>query len=221
MSELAAKMLELSHLRSTKISILLECSDRYVRKVLKRHGLAHRRGPPDGEDNPSWKGGRMVDLDGYILLSTKPHRRSEHRQVMAESLGRELTDLEVGDLIDAITIHNDISNLRLFATNGEHLAATPTGVNHDWSVSGLENIGARTDRGREIQPVDTYRLRKERGDVRLRAILRAAIELGKEHPCLLGTMHWLEQIGIDPTCDHSLKLAWGDLMNRFDADIQR
>ena len=209
-------------LSRTQIAEQLGCTAARVKKALARNPHIPRRpvGPPPGKRNPAWIGGRMVDLDGYVLLSTKPTRVSEHRVVMEQKLGRLLLPGEVVDHIDGITIHNDPTNLRLFASNGEHLASTSTG-SRAWSVLGRQNIGRRTDRGIEIQRVDTYRLRKERGDVRLHAILRAALELGTEHPCLLGTTHWLEQSGIDPTSRPSLERAWGDLMRRFDEDLTR
>jgi len=163
----------------------------------------------------------MVDKDGYVLLKTSPHRVSEHRQVMESVLCRPLTDEEVVDHINGITIHNDPSNLRLFASNGDHLAATLVGRSKNWSVSGRANIGVRTDRGLNLEPVDIYRQRKERGDVRLLAILRAALELGITHRCLLGTTHWLKQRGIDPTSRHSLELAWVELMNRYELDLSQ
>lgn len=221
MSVLSEQILALSHLRATRIAQELNCSSRYASRILKRHGKNHRRGPPDGEHNPSWKGGRMVDLDGYVLLQTKPTRVSEHRAAAEKMLGRPLQPGEVVDHIDGITIHNDPSNLRVFPTNGEHLAATISNTQRNWSNKGRQNIGARTDLGREIRRVDIYRQRKERGDVRLRAILRAGLELGTEHPCLLGTRHWLEQSGIDPHSRPSLEHAWADLMRRFAADLGR
>ncbi len=163
----------------------------------------------------------MVDLDGYVLTQTKPSRVSEHRQVMEKILGRELQKKEVVDHRDGITIHNAADNLRLFASNADHLRATISGRPRKFSVSGLANIGARTDLGTAIQPVDTHHRRKARGDVRLLAILRAALELGTKHPCLCGTRHWLEQIGIDPYSHPSLELAWDGLMSRYEADLAR
>jgi hypothetical protein len=167
----------------------------------------------------------MVDLDGYVLLRTKPSRVLEHRQVAAKTLGRDLLESEVVDHIDGITIHNDPKNLRVFATNAEHLRATITGQDRSASVSsaGRRNIRAQKKNlvGTTLPPVDTYRLRKERGDVRLRAILRAVRELGKGHPCLSGTTHWLKQIGIDPDCDRSLEHAWAALESRYAADLLR
>lgn len=213
------EILALSELPSTEIAKIVGCSPRYVRRVLLRHNLSHPVGAPRGERNPSWVGGRMVGLDGYVLTQTKPCRVSEHRSVMEQILGRNLQEGEVVDHINGITIHNDPDNLRLFASNGEHLSATITGVKRNWSESGLANIGVRTDLGVSLEPVDTYRRRRERGDVRLRAILRASLELGITHPCLLGTTHWLVQRGIDPKSYRSLERAWRELQNRYEQDL--
>lgn len=214
------EILNLSHLRSPHIAEQLGLSGRYVRKVLRNNGKSHRRGPPDQEANPSWMGGRMIDLDGYVLLSTKPRRISEHREIMEKTLGRPLSKTEVVDHIDGITIHNDPNNLRVFSSNAEHLAKTATGVRF-WSEAGLMNIGKRTDLGAKIRCVSTYDLRKKRGDVRLRAILRCALELGIDNQYLLGTRHWLTKIGIDPFSRSSLERAWDDLSRRFEADLVR
>ncbi len=207
--------------RSPDIATLVGINPSRVRKIWKRFDLPRPRcGARPGEHNQAWRGGRKVDLDGYVLLQTRPTRILEHRTVMEKVLGRPLLPGEVVDHIDGITIHNEPSNLRVFASNGEHLRATAGGY-RSWSTAGRGNIGARTDRGREIAPVDTYRLRKERGDVRLRAILRGALELGIEHPSLSGTLHWLEQNGIDPTSRPSLEQAWAALESRFAADLTR
>jgi hypothetical protein len=140
---------------------------------------------------------------------------------MEKQLGRSLLPEEVVDHIDGITIHNDPSNLRLFATNGDHLRATITGITKRTSASGQRNISAQKKNlvGPVLARVDTYRLRKERGDVRLRAILRASLELGIGHPCLSGTTHWLEQAGIDPLSRPSLERAWAALESRFSWDL--
>lgn len=214
-----AEILSLSHLRSTKIAEHLGLSARYVRRVLAKNGLSHPIGPPPGKDNPAWVGGRMVTQDGYVLLRNSPPRLVEHRFVVEQHLGRPLLVTEVVDHIDGITIHNDISNLRVFPNNGAHLAATTSGKTRCWSAAGRENIGVRTDLGLTIERVDTYRRRIKRGDVRLHAILRASLELGIAHPCLSGTLHWLTQRGIDPTSRRSLELALAELKRRYELDL--
>lgn len=192
-----------------------------AKKIIARYQLPARHpGPPSGARNPAWVGGRMVDLDGYALLATRPRRVLEHRAVMEEVLGRQLDSQEVVDHIDGLTLHNDPSNLRVFATNGAHLQATAGGT-RKWSRRGLANIGARTDLGRDVQRVDTYRRRKERGDVRLHAILRVWLSPGIDARHLSGTRHWLEQAGIDPSSRPSLERGLAELYRRYELDLLR
>ena len=171
---LTEQILELAHLRSLQIAERLGCSARYARRILKRHGLAHPVGPPDGPDNPAWVGGRSIDLDGYVKVSAGPYQILEHRMLLEHHLGRGLRKGEVVDHIDGLTLHNILENLRLFPSNAAHLEATLREC-PQWSASGRRNIRQRGLL--PYVPVSTYRLRKERGDVRLRAILRAALEL--------------------------------------------
>lgn len=109
------------------------------RAVLKRYILGQRIpwSPYEqtGANNPAWRGGRMTDKHGYILILRPGHPQAnrhgyvrEHRVVMEELLGRPLTRKEVVDHIDGDPSNNDPKNLRLFASNGEHLRATTKGV---------------------------------------------------------------------------------------------
>jgi flagellar basal body rod protein FlgC len=95
------------------------------------HPMARRT---DGALNPQWKGGRMRDKDGYVLLWKPGHPEAnrhgyvrEHRIVMARTIGRPLRPGEVVDHINDIRDDNRPVNLRVFASNGEHLSATLTG----------------------------------------------------------------------------------------------
>ena len=237
MNSSAKRILELAdgERSSREIGKLLGLSARYVRRLMLRHGMPQPPvGAPSGKRNPSFRGGRRVDLDGYVSVSLKrgdphPHQRMlpgkktgfllEHRLVMEKKLGRYLTPKEVVDHIDGLTLHNAPENLRLFASNGEHLRETTSGTGRAWSDRGLANIGARTDRGREIQPHDIYHLRKKRGDIRLQQILRAAFQLGIDSPFLLGTHHLLQKAGIDLSSRSSLERAWADLSARWESDL--
>ena len=80
-----------------------------------------------GEKSNSWRGGRYIDLDGYVLIFKPDHPNArktgyvlEHRLVMEQQLGRLLERQEV--------VHhkrgradNDPEDLELFSSNGEHL----------------------------------------------------------------------------------------------------
>lgn len=87
-----------------------------------------------GHLNAAWRGGRMFDKDGYVLLWMPEHPEAnrhgqvrEHRIVMEKMLGRPLTREEVVDHRNDIRDDNRPENLRLFATNAEHLSVTLTG----------------------------------------------------------------------------------------------
>jgi len=98
-----------------------------------------------GVDNPmfgkrkelsvNWKGGRKVRQDGYVLIvapDDHPHpadsfRASglkyilEHRYVMEQHIGRYLSPAEVVHHIDGNPRNNNIENLRLYASQAEHI----------------------------------------------------------------------------------------------------
>ena len=88
-------------------------------------GLA-RIGKYTGKNHPSWKGGRIIDKDGYILIHKPEHPNSfgrgyicEHRLIMEEYLGRYLTKDEVVHHINENKQDNRIENLELM-TKSEH-----------------------------------------------------------------------------------------------------
>lgn len=114
-------------------------TNRKVAAFLKRHNIPRTPFVQVGENNPSWKGGRMLEKKpghtSYWLIYRPDHPFAnrhgyvrEHRLVMEQMLGRYLTRKEVVDHIDRDGLNNDPSNLRLFPTNAEHLAATLTGT---------------------------------------------------------------------------------------------
>ena len=85
------------------------------------------RGSPM-EKNYFWNGGRMTDDDGYILVKKPDHPHAnnngyvrEHRLRMEKKLGRYLTRREVVHHKDLDRSNNELSNLELHASNGDHL----------------------------------------------------------------------------------------------------
>lgn len=109
-------------------------TDEVVRRRMVRLGLPRLEAKARIDRNAFWNGGRTVDKDGYVLLKSPdhPHRTKagyvrEHRLVMETVLGRFLEPGEVVDHIDGDPQNNSPENLRVFASNGEHLAATLEG----------------------------------------------------------------------------------------------
>lgn len=207
-------------LTSAEIAAQLGCSDKHVQNILRIYNAERlSRGARHGELNHGYIGGRSIDLDGYALVQAHadhPHARTtgliyEHRLVVEQEIGRYLLPTEVVDHIDGLQLHNSPSNLRVFASNRDHLRATISGQRPNWSEAGF----AKMQIPAQIRPmyprVDNYRLRRERGDVRLRQILLAASQLGIDSPHLLGTRHHLEQAQIDYSSPTTIKRALVDL----------
>lgn len=220
------KILELAdgQRTATEIAAVVGLTPRYVRKVMLRWD-APRLGPGarHGEANSSWRGGRSIDLPGYVLVRA-PEGHSgarrigymlEHRLVMERTLGRPLEPTEVVDHIDGLTLHNDPSNLRVFASNGDHLHETLTGRPRRWSDKGLANLRIRWSGGSVSQPVDSYQQRLRAGEIRLRQILLAALSLGIDSPHLSGTHRHLEQAHIDWSERSNLERALADLYRKW------
>lgn len=127
----------------------LGCSKNGVWKAMKRHGIPRLPASARPEHHWNWKGGRCIDVDGYILVRAPDHPHCdnrgyirEHRLVMERVLGRYLLPTEVVDHIDGQRANNDPSNLRVFASNREHLAATLKERVPDWSPEGKERLRA-------------------------------------------------------------------------------
>lgn len=105
-----------------------------IRMRLIELGLPRLPAKARPEKNHFWQGGFAVDEDGYILEHRPEHPQAtaggyvrQHRLVMEKALGRYLTPQEVVDHKNRDTSDNDPSNLELYATNADHLAATLTG----------------------------------------------------------------------------------------------
>lgn len=80
-----------------------------------------------GARHPMWKGGRILEADGYVLIHRPehPHAKSggyvfEHRLVMEAHLGRILDPKEVVHHENEIRNDNGIENLKLYPSNAEH-----------------------------------------------------------------------------------------------------
>lgn len=123
-------------------------------------GLKGKANPMFGKRKelaPRWKGGKKIRRDGYsfvIAPDDHPHpsyvKKSglryilEHRLVMERHLGRYLDPSEVVHHIDENPLNNDVANLRLFATQREHmLTAHPDQVQKRRKATGPQKPHSR------------------------------------------------------------------------------
>ena len=156
-----------------------------VRKYLRMEGVVLRpRGlSVSGQYNSAWKGGR-TKTGGYwyVYAPNHPHATMkgavlEHRLVMEKALGRYLRPEEVVHHKDKNSENNDLSNLQLFATNGEHLAFELTGRALNISEDGRRRI-SEAHRGKTLSAETREKLRESA----LRAGPRARNHLGQFLP---------------------------------------
>lgn len=217
---------------SHEIAAMCDCSAKYVQALMKKYDLPRlpQRGP-SGLRNKSYKYGRVIDRDGYVLVpapsreypnarrtgKNKTGRVLEHRFVMEKHLGRYLKRKEVVDHINGCRLHNDVQNLRLYSSNANHLRATISGKSLNWSSAGYANMKCER-RKKDLKRVDTYNQRKKLGEIRLLQILRAHALLDKDSPYLLGTHQYLEKAGVDASSHSKIKRAVVLLFQKWGLD---
>ena len=216
-------------IKSADIAKTLGCSAKHVQNMLRIHNADRLgRGALNGCANPSYKHGRKIDRDGYVLVSAPlnhPYARKrndrnhgliyEHRLVMEDKLRRYLSQKEIVDHIDGLRLHNDPSNLRLFDSNADHLKATISGQVPQWSQKGSERMKLPHSIRSDYPRVDNYRAMKVSGDARLIQILLALLILGKDSPYLLGTSLHLEKAGISDLSRSSLEHELDKLYQKY------
>lgn len=214
---------------SNEIADLLGRNPRHIRKILTKYDLPRlKSGPPCGERNPSYAGGRRINHNGYAMVSAPeghPHAKAygkkkvgwvfEHRLVLEQELGRYLEPEEKVDHIDGLTLHNHPDNLRLFGSNAEHLRSTLRGKVPNWSAAGYENMSLRHHQPEALTRVDTHRQRTAAGATRLRQILLLAYRLGKDSPYLLGSSHHLKKAGISLSSRSTIERVLVDLCREW------
>jgi len=136
-------------LTHAEMAEVLGCNRTTVQRKLYALGLKKARtGPKSGERHPDWKGGVTI-RKGYRLIYMPEHPNAingryvaEHRLVMEQKLGRHLTRKEVVHHIDGDPLNNDLSNLVLFRTNGDHLKHELTRKIPNWTEDGKKRIAA-------------------------------------------------------------------------------
>lgn len=128
-------LIEVDLLTQDKVGELLGCDRTTVERVCRKMGLkTARTGPRSAAGHPEWKGGRVLDKHGYILVYAPLHPKArkgghvaEHRLVMEVIIGRYLQENEVVDHLDNHPYHNWHGNLRVYSNNADHLKANLTG----------------------------------------------------------------------------------------------
>ena len=80
------------------------------------------------ENNNYWKGGRLKNSNGYVMIHNPEHPAStktgyvpEHRLIMENKVGRYLTGVEVVHHINGIRDDNRIENLKWLPSSKEHI----------------------------------------------------------------------------------------------------
>ena len=141
------KMTEQGHPLSV-IAAKYGCSKDCVWKRMKEAGIPRlpQHSCP-GARNPAWKGGRCKDGDGYILIFKPDHPYAtaagyvrEHRLVMERHLKRYLLPNEVVHHMDGDRANNKKKNLKVFASNADHLRYDLKGKIPKWTEDGKRRI---------------------------------------------------------------------------------
>jgi len=172
-------------------------------KLARTYGVQlPRGGPRSGELHKGWKGGRILNKDGYVELyrpghpNAKKHTRYmlEHRLVMEEKLGRFLKDGEVVHHKNGVKTDNRPENLELFQSNALHLASTLKGKTPNWSEEGKRKIADAQKKGGAV-PHSAELRRFHRYQCLVRSAIQKALRL-RGAPNNAQCHHYLAQFGM-------------------------
>ena len=124
-------------------------STKAVQKIFRRYKfpVLYNFAPPLREERMGWKGGVKI-VNGHAYSRCPDHPMASkygnyvalHRLVIEQYLGRYLEPNEVVHHIDGNPMNNNITNLKLFSNNGEHLAETLIGKTKNISPEGRQRI---------------------------------------------------------------------------------
>lgn len=159
-----------AQMTAPQIGAALGVNKETVHKYARKRGLTIAHTPLGGESHPSWKGGTTLDRSGYLLVrvakdgpygyliraiakrgaaGTDTHGYApQHRIAMHDKLGRPLVSGEVVDHIDGDRKNNHPDNLRVFASNAEHLRVTLKGKVPNWTPEGKAKMVGRPPKNR-------------------------------------------------------------------------
>lgn len=110
-----------------------QCNSATIWRAIHRQGLKPRTCSEAqigkrGKLSNHWKGGKFIDVDGYIMVFAPSHPHCnicgyvrEHRLIMEKHLRRYLKSGEIVHHINSIPDDNRIENLILFAGLKDHL----------------------------------------------------------------------------------------------------
>lgn len=125
------------------IAARLGCAAQHVTRLCRRFGIETNPTGLRGAKHPCWRGGRMLDQHGYVLLwQGRREYVQEHRLVMERHLGRPLRAGEVVHHKNGKRADNRLSNLHLFPSNADHLRHELAGRCPKWTKAGLERMRA-------------------------------------------------------------------------------
>lgn len=160
----AAEGLSLSEI-ARRIGTKNQC----VRAHMTRNNIQYLYRHSVGRNNSAWKGGRIADKSGYVLVHCPDHPHAnrngyirEHRLVMEKNLGRHLLPDEVVHHKDENKQNNHPDNLELYTTNAEHLAETLRGQVPNWTEEGKARIREQNRQGVKDWWAATLPTRKRR-----------------------------------------------------------
>ena len=121
---------------------------------MKGYKHKNKRVYKDITKHPRWKGGR-IERRGYIYVKVPGHPNAdtqgyiaEHRLVMGNHIARPLLPEEAVHHIDGDRMNNELSNLQLFPTHGEH-----TRIGHPEVAQKV----ARVNKGNRYSPQTMFR----------------------------------------------------------------